>query len=369
MIILFLGDAQAEHLRRWSRMFADKGHAVHVLTWNATVLDGYTPVQVHVVEKTFSGGSLLCRLGNFVALLRKVKRIIRSISPDLIHAHSAEAYSWMAMFSGFRPYVASPWGDDVLIAAKKSSLVKLLTGLALKKANLVHCDGKNTMDAVKELGVNPGNIFLCAFGVDVKKFAPGAADPGFLMRHGLVGKKVVVSTRTLNPVHNVETVILSVRKVLEKIPDTVFLIVGPGRESDSLRGLSDKLGISSNVIFTGRVEESEMTNCLLAAQVYVSTSLSESGLAASTAEAMACGLPIINTNTGDISDWIVNGGYVIPIRSPEILSEKIVKLLLNDELRTRFGKENRAIIEERNNVYVEMDKMAAQYELLVHKHK
>lgn len=110
-----------------------------------------------------------------------------------------------------------------------------------------------------------------------------------------------------------------------------------------------------------------MAQYLRSADIYVSTSLSESGLAASTAEAMACELPVINTDTGDIRFWIQDGegGFVIPVKNPNILAEKLIYLLENDTQRLAFGKNNRKIIKERNNYYKEMADIEIIYKSII----
>ena len=189
-------------------------------------------------------------------------------------------------------------------------------------------------------------------------------------KYGLSGSKVVVSTRTLNPGHNVETLIRAAPLVLERTSGVKFLVVAGGSQEEYLHELAESLGVKDSIAFTGRVEEDEMVTCLQAGDVYVSTSISESGLAASTAEAMACSLPVINTDTGDIRDWIKDGegGYVVPVENPEAIAEKIVHLIDNDEERLRAAGINRKTIEERNNVYIEMKKMEEAYLDVVAKH-
>ena len=105
--------------------------------------------------------------------------------------------------------------------------------------------------------------------------------------------------------------------------------------------------------------------------VYVSTSLSDAGIAASTAEAMACGLPVIVTDVADNKKWIDNGvnGFVVPVKDPKSLAEKIIYLLQNEDIRKKFGKINRKIIEERNNYYKEMEKMEDIYKELVQRNE
>jgi L-malate glycosyltransferase len=363
MKIIFLGNALAEHLRRWSRFFVALGHEVHVITWNSRILDGYEPVVVHQLQKVSSDSGVFGRAANLLRLRSQVRRLIREIQPDLIHAHTVSSYAWVAMLSGFHPLLVSPWGDDVLIDIHHSKVERYFTVRTLKRADLVHCDGENTKEAVVRLGVVPENVVILRFGVDVKKFAPATPTAEFLDRYGLRGSKVVVSTRTLNPIHNVESVLRAAALAIPRCPTLRLLVVGGGAEEQALRALAQSLGIAGNVAFTGHVEEHEMVACLQAADVYVSTSISESGLASSTAEAMACGLPVINTDTGDIRLWIEDGkgGYVVPVKSPEAVADKITHLLEHDDERRHSGAVNRKTIEERYNVYVEMKKMEKVY--------
>jgi len=105
--------------------------------------------------------------------------------------------------------------------------------------------------------------------------------------------------------------------------------------------------------------------------VYVSTSLSDAGIAASTAEAMACRLPVVVTDVADNKKWVDNGvnGFVVPIKDPKSLAEKIIYLLQNENIRKKFGKINRKIIEEKNNYYKEMKKMEDIYKRLTRRHE
>jgi len=367
MRILLLGDAIAEHLLRWSKAFARRGHEVHVMTWNPRMLAGYEPVVVHLVRKWSRRTGPLARAVNLLRLRFAVRRLIARIRPDLVHAHSAGAYAWLTMFTGFRPYLISPWGNDVLLDVHQSTFDRFFTVHALRRADLVHCEGQNTKQAMVGLGVEAEKILVMPLGVDVEKFSPGSPPAELVQKYPLSGRKVVVSTRTLYPVHNVESVIRAAPLVLERVPEAVFLIVGGGVEEGMLRSLAESLGIAGAVVFTGRVAEDEMVACLRAADVYVSTSLSESGLAVSMAEAMACGLPIVNTDVGDIYSWIQegDGGFVVPVKRPDLLADRIAHVLENAEQRSRWSAINRRIIVERDNVEVVARRMEEVYRRLV----
>lgn len=155
--------------------------------------------------------------------------------------------------------------------------------------------------------------------------------------------------------------------MLKEVPETKFIIVGEGSEKERLKNLAVSLDVVDSVSFIGFVLNDELPRYLNATDVYVSTSLSDGGIAASTAEAMSCGLPVIVTDVANNRMWVEDGvnGFVIPIKNRKMLAERIIYLLKNEDARRRFGNINRKIIEERNDYYKEMAKMEDIYQGLV----
>lgn len=367
MKICFLADAKATHIKRWSEYFANKGHEVHLLTLNPDVLLNYTNVILHLIrKKPKRAPTLISRLTNLLPFVIRIKRLINEIKPDILHAHSVGGYGWLGILTGFHPLLITPWGNDVLIDIEKSKIERFLTKIALQRADLVHCDGENIREVLVKLGVAPEKIEYICFGVDTIKFSPQLRDEALRNRLFSPDVKIVISTRFLTQVHDVGTLIKAIPTVKKEVPEARFIIIGDGPESEYLIGLCKSLDIIDIVKFTGRILESDLPAYMASADVYVSTSLSESGLAASTAEAMACGLAVINTDTGDIGKWIKNGegGFIIPVRDPIALAQRAIYLLRNEEARKKFGEVSRSVIEERNNYFKEMAKMEEIYERL-----
>lgn len=367
MKICFFGDAAAHHLRRWAKYFTNKGHEIHVVTFNANILDNYGEVKVHIVKKWIPGSMLASRILSIIPMIIKLKTLLKNIAPDIIHSHSVGGYAYMVAASGFHPFIVTPWGSDVLIDIQNSRVERFFTKFALRKADVITCDGKNTKNTMINLGISPRKIKFITFGVDIQKFKPSPEKKDFRKKLRLPNSKIVVSTRFLTSVHDIETFIKAIPGVLREISDVKFVIIGNGPQKEYLMNLAKRLGIFNAIKFAGKVSEEEMSLYLKSADIYVSTSLSESGLAASTAEAMACELPVINTDTGDIRLWIKDGegGFIVPTKNPEVLAEKIVYLLKNDDERKKLGKNNRKVIEERNNYYKEMEKMGEIYKKII----
>ena len=365
--LLFFGDASEEHLFRWAKLFADRGHEVHVATWNADIHAGYEPVVVHQLSKAVASTGILGRAINLWRLSGAVRRVIRDVQPDLIHSHNVTAYTWMATRSGFHPCVATAWGLDVNVSVHEHLVERICTTRAVKRADWLHCEGENTKQSMVDLGADPAKITVLPLGIDLERFTPAEPPRELVEKYGLAGSKVVVSTRTLTPIHDIESAIRTAALVLQKRRGVKFLIVSKGPEMQRLRDLAESLGICESVVFTGDVSESEMAACLRAADVFLSTTLSESGTAVSMAEAMACGLPVVNTETGDIRLWLKDGegGYVVPVKDSKSMAERVLHLLAHPEERERAGRFNRRLMEERYDNRVTVAEMDSLYSRLV----
>jgi L-malate glycosyltransferase len=352
--IVFLASASSIHAFRWVKCFADRGHDVHWITLVPSKFETPPNVTLHVFPES--------RFHKFfpptlIATLLRVRRLIRRIDPDLIHAHYAGMNGLAAVVSGFHPYVLTAWGSDVLIQAKtrtKGPLVRM----ALHKADVITCDAQHMHDAMVQLGVPSRKIRIVYFGTDTERFKPG--------RNGAAAPSrppTVISLRSLWPLYDIDSLVNAVPLVLKRVPNAKFIIAGGGPERERLEALAGSLGVSQSVDFIGPYQATELPKYLNGADVYVSTSLSDAGLSASTAEAMACGTPVVVTDSGENRLWVEDGvnGFVVPTRAPEALAARISDLLEREDLRRKFGELGRQTIVERNDFNTEMSKIERLY--------
>ncbi len=180
---------------------------------------------------------------------------------------------------------------------------------------------------------------------------------------------LVISLRNFESVYDIETLLKAIPTVLNNFSNVKFILVGRGSQEAYLRQLANDLGVSNHVLFTGFIPSNEMPSYIASSDIYVSTALSDAGLAASTAEAMSCGLPAIVTDFGDNGQWVIEnvGGYLFRPKAVSQLAIKILILLHNPLARRIMGKNNRTTITERNNWSVEMRKIELLYEDLTSK--
>jgi len=368
MKICYLANAAAIHTVRWVNYFAEHDWKVDLITWHppASNSEIHPAVNTH---RIYFPPHYIARYG---ALL-EITRLIRKIRPDIIHAHYISHFGILACLygrlSGFKPIVLTAWGSDILIDPKgfKKSLVKY----ALKRADLITCDAEHMIEKMVSFGTDPKNIELIYFGTDTQKFNPKQRSEKLRENLGLLDSPTIISIRTLKPIYNVGYLITAIPQVLKEVPEAKFVIAGRGSQETKLKELAKSLGVSDSIRFVGFIANDELPKYLASSDIYVSTSLSDAGIAASTAEAMACGLPVVITDFGDNRKWVEDGvnGFIVPLKNPKILTEKIIYLLENPDVRKKFGKKNRQIIEERYNYYKEMEKIENIYIELIERYR
>jgi glycosyltransferase involved in cell wall biosynthesis len=363
MRICYVADGASIHTQRWVNYFARKGHEVHLICWR--LMPGCDE-NIHIHSLTRLPPKIWTKYLSAPLWIFQTRHLIKKIKPDIVDGHFITSYGFLAACSGFHPLVVSAWGSDVLILPKRNFLLKAITKYALKKADIVTSDAEHVKIALIELGTEPQKINLVYFGTDTDKFKPAHRNKKLREELGIVDSLTVISLRSLEPIYDIETLIKCVPLVLKEVPEAKFIIAGRGSQAAKLKEQAKSLGILQSVKFTGLIPNDKLPEYLNCADIYVSTSLSDAGLAASTAEAMACGLPVVITDFGDNRKWVEDGenGSLVPLRNPEVLASRILALLSDKEKRIKFGQVGRRVIEERMNMEKEMQRMGMLYEQL-----
>lgn len=342
MKIVFIAGANSIHSWKWINYFKEKGHQVFWFSLPLTDIKETTGLTPQIIGEN-----------PFLAIL-KIYRAIKKIKPDIVHAHYAGINGLIGALVNYHPFIVTAWGSDILLAGQ-DKIKGLFVKYALKKADLITCDAGHMKSQMIKMGVPADKIKIVYFGIDTEKFKPQIRT----IKKG----KVIISLRSLEPVYDIETLIKTFPLVSERVPGVEFLIYGKGSQEDYLKKLAVKVGGEGKIHFMGQVENNQLPDILNAADVYISTSLSDAGISASTAEAMACGLPVIVTDSGENRKWIKDGesGFVIPVKSERLVADKIVYLIERKDERKRIGETARRVIVENNDYKNEMEKMDNLY--------
>ncbi|MGB9743306.1 MAG: glycosyltransferase family 4 protein [Minisyncoccales bacterium] len=365
MKICYLADASSLHTFKWTKYFFQKGYQIDILTLKPPAFD-YRGMRIFQMKKIILPVSSLSHLINFLPIIFQIRRFKRREKPDVFHALGS-SNGWLAVFARCYPLIytiADPGILSIPFQRKLPRIYQILNKYAIKRADLLVCDGENIKEAMMKLGADPKKIKLIRYGVDTDKFKPNK--PKVDLKKKLFGldNKIIISTKPLRKECDVETLVRAAPLVLKEIPEAKFLIIGDGEEKERLIRLSKSLEITDKIKFIGWVLPEDLPDYFNLADVFVCTSLVETGLASSTAEAMACGVPLVVSDSGDNKIFIKDGenGFIFPLKNSKVLAKKIITLLKDKNLQKKFWLAHHSWIEENNNYQKEMAKMEKIYQ-------
>lgn len=208
-------------------------------------------------------------------------------------------------------------------------------------ADMIIAPSESVRDVMLQFGVTQ-SIEIIPNGVDLHLFYHPKS-PRTKQDLGIPAESIVaVYTGRLSSEKNVETLLKQFAVAGDIISDLHLLMVGHGPATDDVAHLASKLHITERVHMIGAVEYQEMTDVLVAADIYATASVTEVHPLA-VIEGMAAGLPVAASRSPGIVDCVEHGvsGYLAS--QPESgLAAAIVALAANAELRQAMGLNARA---------------------------
>jgi glycosyltransferase involved in cell wall biosynthesis len=339
------------HTERWLGYFVERGHEVHLMTVQPSPIPGVT---VHDVRT-----GIPVKPVHYAVALRKVKRILAEIEPDLLHTHFLTGYGYWGVFSGFHPNVLTVWGDDVYLTPHTSFLKNRLAKLALRDADLITGDSEDIIDKAVEMGADRSSCHVIQWGVDLESFRPGAG-PDVREALGIPRQSpVVISIRSFTqPYYNIDVIVRAIPAILEARPETHFIVAGNEGDDSELRTLAESLGIDERAHFVGRIPHDDLPGYLAGSDVFLSVP-SVDATAVSLLEAMACGTAVVVSGLDSALEWVTDGesGVVVEPGDREALERAILGLLDSPETRARFGQRGVEAVRTRADHRVHMARM------------
>lgn len=269
---------------------------------------------------------------------------------DILHVHSIGSYGLLGYIFKIQKKIYTIWGSDYLIN-KRNFFKNFLINKILRSKSLITTDAIHIKDEINKL-IPECNVKLINFGVDVKKFSPKPSPKK--------NKNILISTRNLHEVYNIEIIIKAVQILISEQYILKLYIIGDGPENLKLKRYVKKNNLSQFIKFLGFVKNDKMPHLLNKANIYISASRSDAGLAGSTAEAMACGLICVVSDIYDNNKWIIKDKTGFTFKCDD-LQDLIITLksaiLYNENKSSKIQNNARNKIITSNNYIDEMTKM------------
>jgi len=214
-----------------------------------------------------------------------------------------------------------------------------------------------------EFGIDAEKIKIIYFGTDTNFYSKSEDSRKKIRSQFGIGENdiAIISTRTLNPIHDVFLTIKAIPHILKNNKNVKFIIASDGSERKDMEQYVLSNNLQENVIFPGYMTMDQMVAYLSAADIYISSSKADAGLAASTAEAMSVGLPVVVSNNSENSFWIENAGLLFEDGDEEGIAKCILKLLDEPDQAVKLGENGRSRILKDNDYNTEMKKVNELY--------
>lgn len=195
---------------------------------------------------------------------------------------------------------------------------------------------------------HPNKFTPVPFGVDIEEFKPRQwPDDGI---------KKIIFVGGLDKAHyfkGVDILIRAFAKLKQDInikQDLRLTIVGKGNLESYYRQVAEKLQVINYIDFLNNADDCQLVNCYQQSDVLVLPSINQSeafGLVL--LEAMACGRPVIASNLPGVRSVFRNNqeGLLVKPNDIDDLTEKLKRILTNDQLALSYGQAARQLVEEK----------------------
>lgn len=277
---------------------------------------------------------------NQVALAKKLKP-----RPFLLHLHG-----------GLEVFSSKNFSTNLLFNIKNNIYDHTFGKWTLKSADAIASVSKcDIQTAVKKFGLDKKLLYWVPNAVNLNMFGMCTSKKAS-MNIVFIGKFVHSK--------GIDVLVDVIKRILKERNDVIFTLVGKGYLQNLIEDITRSY--QGKINLTGEVPHSKIPSILSNATILFLPSYSE-GLPTVCLEAFACGVPVVATNVGGVSELVIDGmtGFLFPPGDVERGTQNILKLLDNEFLREKMKQNCRYLVEKNYCWKVAVKKIEKIYNLMV----
>ncbi len=309
MKVLFLGDINSPHIKKEAEELTGAAIKLGIFSISRPASDWFISNRIECfypenIDKMIFSGSLPAKI-RFLRLLPEIRHAIRTFKPDLLHAHYASSYGFLAALSFFRPMIISVWGSDINTVRSENSfrnfIVHMLSNLAFLRAKKVIIVSPNLL---RNIWWSRRKTCIIPSGINMKTFRPLDKAECRKALNWDEKEKVVLFFANNPVIKRLDIAEATMTRIHARIPDARLHVL-----DGSLSG-GELIPLFINA-----------SDCLLICS-------DSEGSPNMVKEALACNLPVVGTDVGDVAERLkgVEQCRIVP-RDPEHLAEAITEIL------------------------------------------
>jgi len=291
---------------------------------------------------------LLFMIWCVISTFKSFKEIMKETSLDLIHIHHPLPAIGISLKKESRKIAKvysfySPWDWEYKLDKSihshhlvgrfwimvKSFFRRLIEKKSLKKCEKVVALSKYSECQLQKIHhISSSKIVIIPGGVDINKFHPAADQSSVRNRLSIPRDKFVLLTvRRLVPRMGIQNLIRAISSIEKERKDIYLIIGGKGSLEDSLKELTNNLGLERYVHFVGFIEPEQLPLYYQAADLFILPTLELEGFGLVTLEALSSGLPVLGTPIGGTKEIL--GRLDTDLMFKDTNSDSMAELILD----------------------------------------
>jgi len=320
---------------------ARRGHDIHFITYSQPVRLALLSPNVHYHEVNVPEYPLFQYQPYELALSSKLVDMVKLYKIEVLHVHYAIPHAYagymaqqMLKEEGIHiPMVTTLHGTDITLVGNHPFYKPAVT-FSINKSDIVTSVSQSLKDNTLELFAVTKEIEVIPNFIELAKIPQKTSCRSAM---ALSDERIITHISNFRSVKRIPDVIQIFYTVQQHIP-AKLMMVGDGPEKEKAELLCAQLGITDKVIFFGN--SNEIDQILQHSDLFLLPSETESfGLAA--LEAMACGVPVISSNSGGLVEVNLEGysGYLSAVGNVTEMASNALQIL-QDPIRLQEFKAN-----------------------------
>ena len=291
-----------------------------------------------------------------LAVLLAAHREIRRFRPHVLHAHLHEGVAIGIVLRAWHrlPLVADLQGsltaelvDQGVMAGGSlmATLMRTIERWLVRRPDQTLTSSSHGVQLLTAQGVDRSRVTSLPDGVDIEAFHPGPPDSTLIKRLGVAGKRVVVFLGVLTHYQGVD-LLLDIAAILARThPDVHLLVLGYPNE-ERYWAAAKARGLDGVMTFPGRVPYVEAARWLRVGEIAVSPKRSVTEANGKLLNYMACGLPVVASDSPVNRELLGDAGVYAPLDNAEAFAARLSELLEDPGRARALGVALRARVEK-----------------------
>ncbi|RZJ53482.1 MAG: N-acetyl-alpha-D-glucosaminyl L-malate synthase BshA [Flavobacterium sp.] len=320
---------------------ARRGHEIHFITYSQPVRLALLNPNVHYHEVNVPEYPLFHYQPYELALSSKLVDMVKLYKIEVLHVHYAIPHAYagymakqMLKNEGINlPMITTLHGTDITLVGNHPFYKPAVT-FSINKSDYVTSVSQSLKDDTLKLFKIKNKIKVIPNFIELDKVKKDPLAPCHRYVMAKENERIITHISNFRKVKRIPDIIKIFYNIQKEIP-AKLMMVGDGPEKEKAEILCQELGILDKVIFFGNSHEIDKILCMT--DLFLLPSETESfGLAA--LEAMACGVPVISSNSGGLPEVNFDGfsGYLSNVGNVEEMAENALKILKDDAVLSQF---------------------------------